>query len=211
MTQKKNSPPAANPDPRHSQLLGWAHEGSEASLKKLSDFILKEKDKDLREFAQLAYDEAEYLYYSPRNEKEEQEFLLAKMAQERDTRLWELLVKADAAKLELQRLEADRRVHRKLMLDFKKQKKKTSVTEEWQYRFSEDYCQTVRHRLQELEDDIAYESAWLAVAKGMITTKRFLKIPAEFWEHVHWDGEGDTFWVDGMDDSPASDMEDDPF
>jgi len=211
MTKNKNNIPAAKPDPHHSQLLSWAHEGSEASLKKLSDFIIKEKDKDLREFAQLAYDEAEYLYYSPRNEKEEQEFLLAKMVHERDTRLWELLSKADAAKLELQRLDADRRVHHKIMLDLKKQRPKTSIAEEWQYRFSEDYCQTVQHRLQELEADIVYESAWLAVAKGMITTKRFLKIPAEFWEHVHWDGEGDTFWVDGTDNAPASDMEDAPF
>lgn len=198
-------------EPIRGQLLNWAHEGSEASLQKLSDFMLKEKDNDLRQFAQLAYDEAEYLYYSPRNEKEEQEFLLAKMIFERDTRLWEFLGKADAAKLELQRLDVDRRVHHRLMLNLKKQKAKTKTAEEWQYRFSEDYCQTVQHRLQELENDIAYESAWLAQAKAMITTKRFTNIPAEFWEHVHWDGEGQTFWTDDMDNAPASGVEEPPF
>ena len=198
-------------EPIRGQLLNWAHEGSEASLKKLSDFILKEKDSDLRQFAQLAYDESEYFYYSPRNEKEEQEFLLAKMVQERDARLWELLAKADAAKLELQRLDADRRVQQKLMLDLKKQKKKTKTAEEWQYRFSEDHYQTIQHRLKELEDDIAYESAWLAQARGMITAKRFQKIPADFWEHVHWDGEGSTFWTDDMDNDSASETEEPPF
>lgn len=198
------------PEPIRGQLLNWAHEGSEASLKKLSNFILKEKDSDLREFAQLAYDEAEYFYYSPKGEKEEQEFLLAKMVYERDTRLWELLVKADAAKLELQRLDADRRIHRRLMLELKK-KMKMKLAEEWQYRFSEDYCQMVQHRLQELENDIAYESAWLAQAKAMITTKRFTNIPADFWEHVHWDGEGNTFWTDDMDNDPANDIEEPPF
>lgn len=178
-------------DDAHGQLMVWAHQGDEESLKKLEDFMLKEKNSDLREFAQLAYNEAEYLYYSPRNEKEEQEFLLAKMVHERDARLWELIGKADAAKFELQKLDLDRRVHRQVMSNIKNQPK-TASAQEWQYCFSEDYYKMVQHRLHELEDDISYESAWLEQAKGMIIAKRYQKVPAEIWEHIHWDGEGST-------------------
>jgi len=186
-------------DDARGQLMEWAHKGDEESLKKLSDFIIKEKDADLREFARLAHDEAEFFFYSPRNDKEEQEFLLAKMVYERDMRLWELIGKADAAKFELQKLDLDRGVHRKV-IDRVKEQKKTNTFEEWKYNFSEDYCKIVQNQLKKIEDEISYESSWLEQARTMITAKQYHQVPVEFWEHIHWDGEGSTFWADENDD-----------
>ncbi len=176
-----------------AQLQQWAHEGSQESLKKLEDFIVKEKNKDLRDYANLAYNEALYFYYSPQNEQDENDFLLSKMIKNREDRFWRLMSEADAAKLELKKLDLERKVHLQLLRHLGKDKKRE---EDWKYNFSEDYYVTVKNKLIESEDELAYESRWFEEARKMIKNKKYLKVPEEVFEHTHWDGEGGTFWED---------------
>lgn len=175
-------------------LNTWAHEGSKEAVEKLEKFIAETDDKELRAWAEMALDEAEYFYYGPDSEKEEQEFLLARMIQDKEDKLWEKAWKVDAAKLELQELDMDRKVHAKIIKNLKDKNKQA----DWQYNFSEDYYQLVKNRLNELEDEIAYEAAWLDEAQKLITLEKYKNIPADIFKHLHLDGDGCSFWEDDI-------------
>lgn len=164
----------------------------QTTTKKAKDFIVKEKNKDLRDYADLAYNEALYFYYSPQNEQDEKDFLLSKMIKNREDCFWRLMSEADAAKLELAKLDLKRKVHLHLLSHLGKDKKR----EDWKYNFSEDYYVLVKNKLITSEDEIAYESRWLEEAGKMIRNKKYLEVPDEVFEHTHWDGEGKTFWED---------------
>lgn len=190
-----------------AQLQQWAHEGSHESLKKLEDFIVKEKNQDLRDYANLAYNEALYFYYSPQKEQDEKDFLLSKMIKNREDCFWRLMGEADAAKLELKKLDLERKVHLRLLSHLGKDKK----CEDWKYNFSEDYYVTVKNNLIKSEDEIAYESRWLEEARKMIRNKKYLEVPDEVFEHMHWDGGGKTFWEDEFTSQEEIKSEDIPF
>ncbi|MBU4331806.1 hypothetical protein KKD19_04020 [Patescibacteria group bacterium] len=172
-----------------AQLNDLAHAGTKESMDKLTDFIIKEKNEKLRGYANCALEEAEYMYYSPFSPKEEKEFLLAKMIHENEEHLWKSMAKADNARLELDRLDLDKKIHSKIM-----KSKNSNKREDWQYRFSEDFRTMVEGRLQELDDEIFYTGAWLEQAKKMITLEKYKNIPDYVIEHIHLDAEAESFW-----------------
>jgi hypothetical protein len=187
------------------KLTTLAHSRKKEALDKISDFITKTKDKDLRGFAQCAYDEAEFRYYSPENDEQEKKLLIAKLLKYHNDKLWKLMSRADSAKYELRELEIERGIDQKIF------KAAHKTLKGWGYeepgRFSEDYCTIVKHKLAEIEVDIEYESAWLREAEKMIKTEKFKNLPSDFFEHMHFNGEGGTFWTDEM----GTDWEEDNF
>lgn len=178
----------------YGQLNQWAHAGTQEALENLAKFIQNEKNESLRDYAECARDEAEFMYYSPQNEQEERDFLLARLIWRRQEKFWELEGKADTARLELKELNLDRQAHQKLMQKLKDKNKK----KEWQYNFSEDYYFMVKQRLEEIEEEISYKAAWLEQARKLIKTKKYQVPPVHIFEHIHFDGEGFSVWGDEM-------------
>ena len=169
-------------------LHDLAHGGNEESIKKLKKIIETDPDEQVRETAKIALDEAEYFYYSSNNEKEEKEFLLLKMVQCKEDRLFALEMKADTVKFELGKLDLDRIVDDKVMKNNPKMK-------DWPLGFSLDYYTTVKNKLEDVKMEIEYLTAWISAAKKMITTKRYKTIPEAALRDVHFDAEGDI-WED---------------
>lgn len=176
----------------HAQLMQWAHAGTKEALENLDKFIQEEKDENLRSYAEIARDEAEYFYYAPDTKQEEKDFLLARMIWRRQEYVWELEGKADSARLKLTELNIKRQVHQKLMQNLKDKTKK----EEWQYNFSEDYYTMIKGRLEEFENEIAYDTAWLEQARKMVKTKKYQAPRVHIFDHIHFDGDGFSIWED---------------
>jgi len=181
-------------DKKVSELVVLAHQGTQESIKKVSGATKATKNKNLKVMAEIAKGEAEYFYYSPTNEQEEKDLLLAKIIKEReDCLIMDLECRSGAAKFALEKLDIEREVHKKLLKSLPKTKQ-----EDWQYCFSEDYYQTVVNRLKEIEEDIDYATNWIETAKKLIKTKKYLSFPPDFFQHYHWDHEGIDFWPDDI-------------
>ena len=167
------------------QLNDWAHAGTEESLNKLEDFMVTEKNKDLREYARIAYDEANYFYYAPNNDKEEREFILARLISEREEYFWKLMSEADGLKEKIREFEIKKSVHNRLM----KKKLPKNILDDWKYNCSDDFIVWERNRLYEIGQEIKYDSTWLSEAKKMITLKKYQNIPADVFAHIHFAGD----------------------
>lgn len=176
---------------------------------RLEAFIAAESDRELRDFAALALGEARYAYYGPKTPEEERQYLLAQIIHEREERLMKAVAKADEVKCSLRRVDVERDVHTALM------KHATAAQKEaWEYSFMEDFYASERNRLSSLEDDIAYQSAWIREAGKMITLKKYQHIPPSIFEHLHLDGDKGAFWTDDMPPPAGEDeipVEDIPF
>lgn len=171
------------------------HNPTKETLKKLKENIVKEKDEKKLIDAQLAYEEAEMFYYSPSNEQQEKELILAKIISERKERLSDLDSMLESAKFNLEKLDLELEVHQSLL-----KKQTPAQAEEWKYNFSEDYYIADKNRLHELSDEIAYEMAWIKQAQKMIKTEKFKNLPMGFFSRFHFDYEDVDFWGEGNDD-----------
>ncbi|MCX6713499.1 MAG: hypothetical protein NTV48_00095, partial [Candidatus Vogelbacteria bacterium] len=124
-----------------------------------------------------------YLKYSPSNEQEERDLLLAKLIYDTENRLLNLEMKQSGLKFELDKMNLEREIHEKLMSDKK-------VDLDWEYRFSEDFYYAEKKELEEAKADIVYYTAYLEKAKKLIKTEKYKKLPTDFFNFYHWDGEG---------------------
>jgi len=171
-----------------TQLMGWAHEGTVESAKKIKEFREKNEDEELEAYAELAYGEAIYFAYSPKDDEEERDFLLGRMIHRAEGEMCDLFVK----KFPLQRKQVEgdikRAIHTKLMKQVSKDQK-----EEWQYNFSEDYYTWEKGRLKMVEDEIAYLEVWLKQAKQMFALDKYRDAPHEVYENIHSDDDVDPF------------------
>jgi len=158
--------PQVSSDNICGQLNDWAHAGTEDSLRKLEDFIIIEKNKDLREYARIAYDEANYFYYAPNDDKEEREFILARLIKEREEYFWDLMSEADKLKEEIREFEIKKSVHNRLM----KKKLPKNILDDWKYNCSDDFIIYERNRLYEIEQEQTDEEE-----KGEVITKKKMK------------------------------------
>jgi hypothetical protein len=171
-----------------TQLVQWAHQGTWESLCKINDFIDKNKDKELKGFAETARDEASFFYYSPNSESEETDFLIAKMIQKREKYCDNLMRRIEAGKLEIDRLKIDKKITQKL---FKTKK----INDECVYKYCEDYAGLVAGRLEEFKEELEYENNWIEVAQTLIKNKKYLDIPYDVLDSFHLDGEDDSDWM----------------
>jgi len=167
------------------------HNPTRESLQELKNYIANEKDEEKRGYAEIAYDEAEFWYYSPINDKEESELLLVKMIREKEDQIFDQQMKVDAAKFELEKYAFDKKIHVRIL---KSQSKKQA--EKWKYNYMDDFTFSIENRLIELGDSIAYDEEWLKQAKKVITTERYKDLPADYFCHNHFDFDGVSPWDD---------------
>lgn len=162
-------------------LKKLAQVGTKEAMAKIEKYIKTEKDADKREYAELALEECEFFFYEPTNEKEDEEFMLSALIMRREQDIDDLFAQADAVGMRLERLALEKKVHEKVLAKYKNKK------EEWQNNWMADVVVMEEQELQEIEAEIAYEEAWVAEAKKMITTKRYKNIPAIYLEHFNFD------------------------
>lgn len=141
---------------------------------------------------------ARFLNYSPRNEGEERDLLLASLINDAEDRLLDWEIKAGAAKHELNELDLKREIHKAVMADKKADKN-------WEYNFSEDFYIDTKNRLSEIEDEIKYLERYIVNAKALIKNEKYKNVPPDFWLTYHWDGDGVNIWDeedDELDEMP---------
>jgi len=173
------------------KLGNLEHAGTKEAVEKLRKLLQEAKTAEDRDWVRMALDECEYFYYSPNNEQEESDFLLAKLLKEHDERFFDWDTKADAARSELESLTLARKVHERVMAS--KEGKKNNV---WNDNHDKCIEEMVRSRVKELEDKSAYEAVWIAEARGMIKTEKYQFTPFNLFQHLHLDCDGVDFWRD---------------
>jgi len=193
----KKTGPSAYPE-----LDKWVHQGTAESLKKIDEYIRKCGPGEKRDFAEMARGEAEFWYYSPRNEKDEEQYVLAKIIRQKEKDAFKLEMKIESAKVELRRLNWDKKIHEKLLKKLDAKRK-----EEWKYNFSEDYASMVERRLNELEDNLSYEKAWIKEARKMITLKKYSDVPDRVFSSVFVDDDFGSFWDEEDEDGDHDNMD----
>lgn len=173
-------------------LQSLANEGTKEAINKLNAFLKTEKDLNKRDYAVMALEECELFYYSPTNEKEEEEFLLCNIILQKEDHIKNLEMEINKVSAKLDRFALERKVHEKLLL---KNKNKRG---DWEYCCREEYMSADFERLKDLKDNIIYEKAWVAEAKKTIMTARYKPcIPKHYLDHF-----------DIIDNEEADDLDD---
>lgn len=167
------------------ELERLAHEGTKEAMAKIEKYIKAEKDSDKRAYGEMALEECEICYCEPVNEKEEDDLMLCELIRQREQDVDDLLIRAEAIDMRLKKLLLEKKVHEKVLA------KNKSKKEAWQHNWMTDFVTIEEQELQEIEDEIAYDEAWISEAKKMITTKRYKNIPARYLEHFNFNIDSD--------------------
>jgi len=161
-----------------AELDKLVESGTKEAQAIIRQYLKSEKDEEKRELAQRALEACEAQGFEPHNDKEEKEFILCKLICMREKKIVELEEEADQSLLELDKLGLEKKVHAQVMA---KHKDKQGV---WGSYWVEESRQLESNNLKAIEDELAYETAWVAAAKRMITTPRYKGgIEARHFEH----------------------------
>lgn len=166
-------------------LQKLANTGTKEAIAKIEQYLKLEKDEEKRAYAEMALEECEFIYYQPMNEKEDQEFMLSELIRRRKLDLEDLMMEAGAVQMKMDKLMLEKKVHDRIIAKNKDKK------EVWQYNYIPDLLFSEKEALQQLADVIAYEEAWIAEAKKMITTARYKNIPDHHLEHFSFEFDED--------------------
>ncbi|MBU2542360.1 hypothetical protein KJ785_02270 [Patescibacteria group bacterium] len=172
------------------RLNDWAHAGTKEGVENLKKFIANERDRDLREHAKIALEEAKFFYYGPDTDTDEKDFMLARLIHQYDKHIWELLSEADDLKEEIKEFKLKKAVHKRVM----NRNLSEETYKEWEYNVMDDFIFYERNRLYEIEQDVRYKSAWIIEAKKMVSSKKYLNMPADEFDHIHFANE-DCSWL----------------
>jgi len=167
MSKIIKEPKAKNPIITQIELNKLAHEGTKEAIAKIKAYIKSEKDCEKKAYAEMALEECEFLYYQPRNEKEEQDFELCRLINKYKRHIDDLEVETDIIREGLARFKLEQDVHKQVLARNKNRK------EAWQYHCMDDFVASDKNRLMEIMDDIAYKKAWVEAAEKMIFSARY--------------------------------------
>lgn len=185
---KNNQKSSTKPDKDkiRTQLITWGHEGTKESIKKLENFIKNEQDEDLKGFAEIALEETSYYYYDPKNDMEEEDFILLKMIEQKKNELFDLGVKIEQEEFRVKKHELDNKICKKL-----------SKNKKWEDKYCEYILSWASERAEELKEEIDFNYAWISTATNMIRTERYHTIPLEILNSIHLDCEtADEIYAD---------------
>lgn len=186
-----------------AELEKLAMAGTKEAIAKIEKFIASEKDEEKKAFGEMMLEECEFYYYDPRNEKEEEEFYLLSLINKREQRISDLIDEAGAAQLKVDKMMLEKKVHDKVLA---KNKDKKDL---WQYNFIGDMVGMDQSVVDQIEDNIAYEEAWVAEARKMITTPRYKTMPAHHIESFDFPTSEDEMFDDKFEDDEEYDDVDD--
>lgn len=161
-----------------AELDKLVESGTKEAQAAIKQYLKAEKDEEKRELAQRALAACEAQYFEPQNAKEEQEFILCKLISMRERELVELEEEAVQSELELDKLALEKKVHEQVMAKHKDKQ------QAWADHWIEDMRQAEKNNLKAIEEDLEYQTAWVAAAKRMITVPRYKGgIDARHFEH----------------------------
>lgn len=204
-TIKKNA--VAVKEFSQGELQKLAHAGTKEAMTKIENYIKAEKDYEKRSYAELALEECEFMYYQPRNEKEEEDFLLCELVRRREDGIDNMTAEIEKLMAKLERSSLEGKVHEKVLAKHKNKK------DEWQYNWMTDFVCFEKNKLAELKAQIEYDEAWVTEAKKMITTERYKKMSSNFLMHLNFeedamDDDEDCFDCDYCDCDDDCDVDD---
>ncbi|MFA6048216.1 MAG: hypothetical protein WCV59_04700 [Parcubacteria group bacterium] len=177
MSKKTNKSVVVIKELSESELQKLAHEGTKEAIDKIEKYIKAEPDYEKRSYAEIALGECEMFYYQPRNEKEEEDFLLSELIRRRENHIDDLYMKIENIESNIEKLMLEKKVHEKVLSSHKNKK------EEWKYNWMQDFVTMEENKIAEIKDDLAYDEAWVAEAKKIITTTRYRNMPLRHLEH----------------------------
>ena len=181
------------------ELQKLAHSGTKEAIEKIEKYIKTEKDAEKIAYAQIALKECEMFYYQPRNEKEDEEFMLCELIRQREQSIDDMTMKIEGLEIRLEKSDLDGKVHAKILAKHKNKKK------DWEYNWMPDFVSFEENELPKIKEQIVYDEAWIEEAKKMITTERYKNMPARYLEHFDF-----NFGEDYFDDEEENcDCEDD--
>jgi len=199
MPKKSNKKVVVTKELSQGELQKLAHAGTKEAMAKIERYIETENDPEKRAYAEMALEECEMFYYEPLNEKEEEEFMLCELIKRRERGIDEMFMKIDGLKATLEKSALEGKVHEKVLAKHKNKK------EEWMYNWMPDFVAREASALQEIEESIAYDEAWVVEAKRMITTARYKNMPVRYLEHFDFNFD-EGFYAD---EDECLDCEDD--
>lgn len=176
MAKKVNKNVSVKKELGESEMQELAHLGTKEAVEKIEKYIKNENDLEKKSYAQMALEECEFNYYEAKNEKEEEEFMLCALIRENEMKVESLKDKVENIKMRMDKLSLEKKVHEKVLAKHKNKE------EAWRYNWMEDFVISEENQLHEIEDQIAYEKAWIEEAKKMITVARYKTMPARYLE-----------------------------
>ncbi len=200
MSKKTNKKAVVTKELSQSELQKLAHMGTKEAIEKIENYLKIENDSLKKAQAQIALDECEFMYYEPLNEKEEEDFMLCELIRRRERGIDEMFMKMESLRAVLEKSALEGKVHEKVLAKHKNKREK------WQYNWMPDFVSMEAKALQEIEESIAYDEAWVAEAKKMITTARYKNIPARYMESLQFDFDDEEIFEENKD---CFDCEDD--
>ncbi|MDO9231412.1 MAG: hypothetical protein Q7U36_02980 [bacterium] len=170
-----------------SELQKLAHSGTKEAIEKIEKYIKTEKDYEKRSYAEMALEECEMFFYQPKNEKEDEEFMLCELIRQREQSIDDMTMKIDGLEIRLEKSDLDGKVHAKVLAKHKNKKK------DWEYNWMPDFVSFEENELKKIKEQIEYDEAWVAEAKKMITTARYKNMPTRHLGHFNFNFGGDSF------------------
>lgn len=178
-------------------IMSLAHAGTKEALAKLEDIVANGKNEDKKAMAELALDECRLFYYEPTNEQEENDYYLLKLIRQKDNRLIDFYAQLSGLECEVKFAEQEVRVAKAIAEQAKKEEKEDKKIAIW---VMQDLLTTAEHRLEELQEWIKDDEAFIETARGLITTERYKKLPEDYMDQVHFDNEALEDLFDDLDD-----------
>lgn len=169
------------------ELQKLAHSGTKEAIEKIEKYIKLEKDYEKRSYAQMALEECEMFYYQPKNEKEDEEFMLGELIRRKERKIAEKMMEVDDIEERIEKLMIEKKVHEKVLAKHKNKK------EEWKYNWLQAFVTMEENKLQEIKESLEYDEAWVVEAKKMITTARYKNMPARHLEHFDFNFDENSF------------------
>ncbi len=170
MSTKKTSKPSSHtPD----SLQKLADTGTKEALSEISAFMKEATDPDKVEYARMCMSDCADRYYSPTNAEEEHQWMIRTMMHEHEVILMDLLIDQDDLQTEVEVLTAEKEISSAICAASPKKASK------WKNFTCDDLLTEVQGDLEQMLNEIEYESAWIAQAATLITVERYQDIPPE--------------------------------
>lgn len=159
-------------------LAGLAHQGKVEEINKIVS-----ENKNLGEVGAIARDEALMFRYEPKNDSEERDLLLMWLIRRKENQINDWQVKLDSLEGEALKERIEDEVHANVMAATK--------NKDWEY-YAHSFFSDIEKRKSEFQNDIDYAENWNVAARKMVKNKKYLDLPADYFDHMHYDWEGEA-------------------
>jgi len=183
----KNQKISTKKEKQPTDIMSLAHAGTKEAVAKLEKLVISERDQDKKEFLKTALEECRQIYFEPKNKKEEEEFILLKIINQKEVRWLREQMKVQGLQEEVRFAKAEMKVQERILKEVSKKEKEMA---EIACFAGHDILVWQEDRLAEAEKNLSDIKTWIETAEKMIKTPRYQNLPYDFMESVHFDNEG---------------------